>query len=223
MNLPLKHLVDRAGIVGNDGETHHGLFDIAIIKNIPNFILLAPSNSNDLRDMINFAYSSSNPVAIRFPKASVPAEEAENYKPKKFTPGKLKICRKGTQTDVVIFSVGDMLNICLETASILDTKKISCMVVDVVSIKPFDIKMAEKLIDAAKYYITVENAYVLGGFGESMVSEISESCLRKKLFNAGFPDEFIPHGENAVLFKKFNLDSHSLAERVEKAIMRFTK
>ncbi len=213
MNLPVRILIDRAGLVGSDGETHHGLFDISIIKAIPNFMLLAPSNADELRDMIHFAAAhDSGPLAIRYPRGFDDKPRKTPYRPRRFVPGKMKIISAGN--DLAVFSVGDMLAISREAASILKRNGINAAVIDVRSIKPLDEKTALAVIEETKAFITVENAYESGGFGEELLARLPRKLASKRLFSAAFPDEFITHGTNEQLFAECGLDGPSIAQRV---------
>ncbi|MBN2402844.1 MAG: 1-deoxy-D-xylulose-5-phosphate synthase [Spirochaetes bacterium] len=217
MKMPIKLLIDRAGIVGDDGETHHGLFDISIIKNIPNFIFLAPSNGEELRDMLYYALDyTKGPIAIRYPRGSANSPDLEFNKFNKFLPGKIKQLSEGK--DLAILAVGDMVETALKLNKILKEKKIGSSVVNILSIKPLDLNGIEKLVRNTKNYITLENGYISGGIGEYILSNIHSDLRKKYLLSAGFPDEFISHGKNAELFKKYNIDAESLCQRIVKIV-----
>jgi 1-deoxy-D-xylulose-5-phosphate synthase len=222
MKMPIKLLIDRAGIVGNDGETHHGLFDISIIKNIPHFILLAPSNGEELRDMLYFALNyDKGPIAIRYPRGNANSPDLKFNKFNKFIPGKIKQLTKGK--DIAIFAIGDMVDTALKLNKLLQDKKIESSIVNLMSIKPLDLNGIEKLIKNTKHYITMENGAMSGGIGEYILSNIQGNLRNKFLFSAGFPDEFIGHGKNAELFKKYNIDAGSLCLNIIKKIGKIKK
>ena len=217
MKMPIKLLIDRAGIVGDDGETHHGLFDINLIKNIPNFIFLAPSNGEELRDMLYFALNYNNgPVAIRYPRGNANSPDIKFDKFNKFLPGKIKQLTKGK--DIAIFALGDMVENALQLNKILKNKKIESSVVNLLSIKPLDMIEIEKLIKNTRYYITMENGHISGGIGENILSNIQTKSREKCLFTAGFPDSFICHGSSAELFKRYEIDAESLCRKILKKI-----
>ncbi len=212
MNLPVKILVDRAGVVGEDGETHHGLFDIGIIRNIPNFMLLSPSNGTELRDMIYFAASyDKGPVAIRYPKGDE-KEPLRFDEHGAFVPGRLKRLSRGE--DVAIFSVGDMVSGALEVCRLLKQGGISSSVVNLLSIKPLDVKGIERIVREARCYITMENGYCSGGVGEYMLSQISRELRARFLFPVGFPDKFITHGKVPELLAHYGLDPVTVAGEI---------
>jgi len=213
MNLPVRVLVDRAGIVGPDGETHHGLFDIAIIKNIPNFVFLAPSSGEELRDMIHFAAQyDDGPIAIRFPKATDPNGNIDLSQDGGFTPGKIKRLSHGK--DLAIIALGDMTSTALETAALLEASGIKSSVVNLLSIRPLDINGIEKVLGETSFFVTLENGIASGGAGEHLIACIQGNLRARNMFIGAFPDEFIPHGNDKRLFEEYGLDSKSLAKRV---------
>jgi 1-deoxy-D-xylulose-5-phosphate synthase len=212
MNLPVKLLIDRAGIVGEDGETHHGLYDIGIIKNIPNFIFLSPSNGRELRDMIYFAADyNKGPVAIRYPRGKT-REIIDYSQHENFKPGKIKIVFPGK--DIALFALGDMRKTAEEVREILAEKNISAEVVGIQSVKPFDLNGIEKVIGKVKFFITLENGLLSGGAGEGILSKIRPELRPKFLFSSGFPDSLIPHGTHDYLMKEFGLDALSISGKI---------
>ncbi len=217
MNLPVRFLVDRAGVVGDDGETHHGLFDISMIRNIPEFEFYAPSNGEELRDLIYYAWKhNTGPVAIRYPRGSSLTDKLNVKEHREFIPGKIRTLTKGN--DAAIFALGDMVQVALEAGSILREKGYAVTVVNILSIKPLDKVGIEKVIERCGKFITLENGFISGGIGEYIYSSIDSSLCVKRLFNGGFPERFISHGTVNELFRENRLDPQSLAERIEKGL-----
>ena len=213
MNLPIKLLIDRAGIVGQDGETHHGLFDIAIIRNIPNFMILAPSTGEELRDMIKFATRyDRGPVAIRYPRGGVNPEGFSFEKYGRFVPGAVKKIAPGK--DVAILTFGDMVKTALLVRELLGERGIGTAVINLLTIKPLDVQGIERALRAARYAVTLENGTASGGAGEYLLASVSPSLRSKILFCAGFPDCFVAHGTGSQLCKEHGLDAESLAKRI---------
>jgi 1-deoxy-D-xylulose-5-phosphate synthase len=213
MNLPIRLLVDRAGIVGQDGETHHGLFDIAILRNIPNFMILAPSSGEELRDMIYFAAGyDRGPVAIRYPRGGVNPEGFSFEKHGRFVPGAVKKLAPGK--DVAIFTFGDMVPTALRARELLAGRGIGAAVVNLLTIKPLDVRGIERILKSVRYAATLENGIASGGAGEYLLASVSPALRGKILFCAGFPDRFVPHGTGKELFQEFGLDAESLARRI---------
>ncbi|MCX7678406.1 MAG: 1-deoxy-D-xylulose-5-phosphate synthase [Spirochaetes bacterium] len=213
MNLPVRILVDRAGVVGSDGETHQGLFDIALFRGVPNLMMLAPANAYELEAILEFAVNyDRGPLLIRYPRGQL--AEVEGFSKSKFIfkPGKIVIAQKGR--DVAIFALGDMVRIALQSADLLAQRGISVAVINILSIKPLDIEGIEREILRTRCFVTIENAYRLGGVGEYILSAIHPKLREKCLFIAGFPDCFIPHGTIPELLRKYELDPESIAGKI---------
>jgi 1-deoxy-D-xylulose-5-phosphate synthase len=219
MNLPVRLLVDRAGIVGEDGETHHGLFDIGILKNIPNFMFLAPSSGAELRDMIHFACAyDRGPIAIRYARGGEPVNTVDFSSHGAFRQGKIKRLSRGA--DLAIFAVGDMTAHARRLAALLDESGFRSSIVNLVSIKPLDLGGIEKVVAETEKFITMENGYLSGGIGEYLLARIRPELRVKFLWAAGFPDRFIGHGKNSELFSLHGIDAESLAKRIEPLLPR---
>lgn len=216
MNLPVRFLIDRAGVVGDDGETHHGLFDISMFRIVPNIEFFAPSNGEELRDLIYYAWKKNDgPVAIRYPRGSSGVSGLDVNVYNEFKPGKIKVLTKGA--DVAIIAVGDMVGIALETASLLKKQGIGATVVNLLSVIPLDIKGLSKVIEKCGRFITVENGYTEGGAGEYIYSLLEPSLCKKRIVSPGFSGKFIHHGTSMELFSDFGIDPGSLADRIQKA------
>lgn len=208
-NLPIVFGVDRAGITGEDGETHQGEFDIAFLRSMPNMTILSPRDESSLRAMLRFAVCLDSPVAIRYPRGTVSAEKDLFPVTDEFYPTPQMI-RYGE--DILFVSDGNMLTEALSAADILRKKGFSVGVCDIRIIKP----MPEKfLFDTAKNYkliVTVEDGCILGGFGEGIAAMFSSES-NKPVLNIGWPDKFIEHGKVAQLREKYGLNSKAIAEK----------
>ncbi len=212
MKLPVKLLIDRAGIVGEDGETHHGVFDISIIRNIPHFVMLAPAGVDELRGAIHFAAEyNDGPIAVRYPRGKEPIDRI-NGKIPKLKLGKSVKLREGK--DVAILAVGDMVETALNVADKLEKKGIKATVLNLLFLKPLDLKSIENVIRKTSGFITIENGSVSGGIGEHILSLIDIKLKGKFIKNFGFPDEFVPHGSMEQLFKLYKLDPDSLVKKI---------
>jgi 1-deoxy-D-xylulose-5-phosphate synthase len=213
MKLPVRLLIDRAGVVGDDGETHHGLFDISMIRNIPDFQFFAPSNGEELRDMIYYAWKNSpGPTAIRYPRGSSGPGKINVKVYSEFKPGRIKILKKGK--DIAIFALGDMVATALDTGSILKKERLEATVVNLISIKPLDINGIERVIRGCRKFITLENGFINGGVGEYIYSNIDPSLCSRRLFAAGFPEKFIKHGNVNELFREYGLNPQTLSDSI---------
>lgn len=211
-NLPVTFCIDRAGIVGADGETHHGVFDISYLRHIPNMTILAPKDGDELEAMLEYSLHLDGPCAIRYPRGTALSIGKTN----KITHGKSHQLKRGT--DVEIWSVGTMAKIVMDAAEILKSKGISASVINAEFIKPLDTDKLKK--SAAKYslIVTVEDNVISGGFGESVKEYLNGDKL--KVINIGWPDDFIEHGTADELYKKHGMDAESIAERIIKELER---
>jgi len=211
-NLPVTFCIDRAGIVGADGETHHGIFDISYLRHIPNMTIMAPKDGDELEAMLEYSLQLDGPCAIRYPRGSAETIGKTN----KIQIGKSHQLKRGT--DVEIWSVGTMAKIVLEAADILKSNGINASVINAEFIKPLDKEKLEKSASKYPLIVTVEDNIVSGGFGESVKEYLKGNDL--KVINVGWPDSFIEHGTADELYKKHGMDAKSIAERIIKELER---
>ena len=200
-NLPVIFAIDRAGIVGADGETHHGLFDITYLSSMPNMTVLAPADGNQLAAMVRYAFTINGPVAIRYPRGDCSFKQGgeDEYDGKNH--------RLFSGRDLDIWAVGKMLQTALDTRDQLKEKGIEAGVVDVTTIKPLDLSC---LTEKTKPVVTIEDGLLAGGFGDKFIVESGV----KEVLAFGWPDQFIEHGDCDSLYKKYGLDADSIAERI---------
>lgn len=213
-NLHVVFAIDRAGLVGEDGETHQGIFDFSFLLHIPNISILAPSSKNEFTDMLDYAIDElDGPVAIRFPKDYV-NESTEN---KHVLNEPRTLFSSGD--DVVIISIGRMRSICEQTAAILtDEGYNSVHLVSLGCIKPLNVISINKLINKAKIVITVEDNIISGGAGEYIVSKVDRKN-KGKIINLGFNDTFVKHGRISKLFKAHGLTAENISEIIKKELI----
>ena len=202
--LPVTFAIDRAGIVGADGETHHGIFDLSYLLPLPNMTVLAPCDAHQLEDMLEYATSKDAPFAIRYPRGSADMtrhiEDSFELKNNVISEGK----------DVNIIAVGTMLNKAIKASEILKEQGIDAKVCSASVLKPFDdsiINSSDKLI------VTLEDNLIRGGFGEYIAANYTNMVV-----NLGWPDKFIEHGDCEYLYKKYGLDAESIAERIRQEL-----
>jgi len=199
--------IDRAGCVGKDGETHQGLYDLSYLLHIPNMTILAPSNKTELTQMLDFAINKMNsPVAIRYPRSAecrVPSAEES------IQSGKGVLIRDGS--DVLLISLGTMLQTALDTAEILQSHGISAAVINARFAKPLDIELIENAAKDCKIVATLEDHTEIGGFGSYVESELGRNVTK-----FAFPDKFIEQGEISELFEKYGLTTEQIAEKLVK-------
>ena len=216
--LPVRFAIDRAGLVGADGPTHAGSFDIAYLANIPKMVLMAAADENELKRMVVTAANiNDRPSAFRYPRG----ESIGILSPKKtetLTIGKGRIIKKGNK--VAILSFGARLYESLKAAEILDKKGISTSVADARFCKPLDTKLIKSLISTHDILITIEEG-VVGGFGSHVMQHLTDNNLLKinsNIQSIVFPDKFIDHATPDTMYKNANMDALSIVKRVIKLI-----
>ena len=201
--------VDRAGIVGEDGETHQGIFDLSYLSHMPNMKILAPTTYKELEQMMKYAlYEANSPVAIRYPRGAISLDDSLPD----FEIGKACVVNDGY--DAAIFAVGRMNKIAKSAVKILKEKNISAAHINVRSVKPFDMALLEEYSKKCKLVFTLEDNLVNGGFG----SYLAVNSNIRNFVNIGWGDEFIPHGKARELFEKYGLDGKGVAEKIENAL-----
>ena len=206
-NLPLTLLIDRAGIVGSDGATHQGVFDISYLLPIPNMILMAPADKDELVEMIKITKQIKAPVAIRYPRGEALSLDIKHDK---IMVGYASIEREGK--DIALFACGAMLKNTLEAADILSQKRINATVVNLRFIKPIDKKLIIRTATNVKAIVTIEEGSRIGGIGQLISSILAENRLEKPIKIIAIDDKFIPHGEQNLLRSLAGLDANSIAK-----------
>ena len=205
-NLPVTFAVDRAGLVGADGETHHGVFDISYFTTMPNMTLLAPCDGVQLKEMLEYALNLDAPAAIRYPRG---AAIIESLTGKAFN-GENLIVREGH--DAMILAVGTMLSHSLKASEILAKEGIDVGVVNVGILNRFD-KAAYPILDN-KFIVTVEDNIASGGFGEKFRAANTDLDV----VNIAWPNKFIEQGATTDLFSRYGMDAEGIAQRIKTAI-----
>ena len=212
-NLPVVICIDRAGIVGSDGETHQGLLDLSFLNTIPNMNIMAPKNFEELELMLEFATNQKYPVAIRYPRGT-----ESNYKfkkSKKIEFGKSEVLKEGN--DLTIVAIGKMVSKAMEVSDRLENEGINVEVINARFSKPLDMKAIEKSFSKTKKLITIEDNNITGGFGQSIKANIINKGI---IINLGYPDEFIKHGTVEEIEQKYNLDSESIYKIIKKELLK---
>ena len=215
-NLPVVLAIDRAGIVGEDGETHNGIFDIAYLLPIPNLRFFAPADEKELRMMLSKALQLESPVAIRYPRG-----KAENFWDIYDDYGditKPKVHRLGK--DVNIIAIGRMVKFAVEAQKLLEDMGIDAGVVNLRQLSPLPKDEIIKIAKSGKKIVTIEDGVIVGGIGQSIVSMLKANGVSKKCLVLGFDKEFIKQGDENLIFEKYRLDARGIAERVSEFIER---
>lgn len=212
-NLPVTICMDRAGLVGEDGPTHHGVFDIAYLSAVPNYTICAPKDGNEFRAMLHYTadHDMNGPVAIRYPRESVPVPMTEAIPTLEW--GKWELLTP--LTDIVFFGVGTMVAIGLEAAGRLRQQGISISVVNARFLKPLDIEFIDQIRQQAKTIITAEEACLRGGFGQAMSEYLLSNGYTGKFQALGIPDDFVTHGARKYLMRDVGLDVDSVVAAIE--------
>ena len=190
-NLPVRFMLDRAGFVGADGPTHHGLYDLTYLRMIPNMTIMVPRNGAELRSMMEFACNyESGPLAIRYPRGNTAELDDKKSPPLEF--GKAHISRKGK--DVALFAVGLMVDTAEQVAKLLEKKGYSTAVINARFVKPLDEEVIVKFGQKVKMLVTLEENTVHGGFGSAVLETLSENGICLPTFQIGVPDRFFAQG-----------------------------
>lgn len=211
--LPVVICIDRAGIVGNDGETHHGIFDLSFLSSIPNLTVMAPKDFEELKNMLEFAVNFNGPILIRYPRGG------ENHK---FTRklsiklGKAELIRQGK--DITIIGIGKTVGKAVEVAELLKKQNINSEVINARFLKPLDEKFIVKSIKKTGRVATIEDNTLKGGLGSSVIELVNKSNLQNiKVETFGYDDCFVPHGGTEELEKIYKQDVESIAEQLAKS------
>ncbi|HYE67787.1 MAG TPA: transketolase C-terminal domain-containing protein, partial [Anaerovoracaceae bacterium] len=209
--LPVIFAIDRAGNVGADGETHHGVFDLSYLSHMPNMTVLAPKDGKELAAMMDYALTLEGPCAIRYPKGEAALCNDEISCP--VIDGTSERLHYGN--DVELFAVGKMVSVGIEACKKLKSRGIEAGLTNVRFVKPYDRASILSAAEKTKKLVTLEDNVLDGGYGAIVNKVLAEEGKRDvRVLNIGWPDKFIEQGSTAELFLKYGLDSESIAERV---------
>jgi len=208
---PVVFVMDRAGVVGNDGPTHNGLFDIAYLRNLPEIVLMAPKDGSELISMLKIALDSGKIVAIRYPKEDIPEETVE-LQFNTFGIGEAEILRQGK--DGVLLAYGAMVYRSLQAAEKLSEKGLEVTVVNARFAKPLDKPLILQLARKHKLIMTIEDHAIMGGFGSAVLELLSDEREdASKIVRMGIPDIFVEHGARNIILKNYGLDANGIADK----------
>jgi 1-deoxy-D-xylulose-5-phosphate synthase len=216
MDIPVIIAMDRAGIVGDDGPTHHGLYDLSYLRFLPNIIIMAPKDENELRHMLKTALECKHPIAIRYPRgAGVGVKFDKELVP--YPIGKAEILKQGK--DAVILAIGSMVYPSLKAANILAKEGIEIAVVNSRFVKPLDKDLILNITSQCGKIITIEENCIIGGFGSAIMELLeSNSLSNTKVLRIGLPDCIVPQGDTNLLHKNYGLTPEKIAQRVSSFI-----
>ena len=211
-NLPVVMCVDRAGLVGQDGETHQGMFDLSFFNLIPNITIMAPKDFKELEEMLEFAISLKAPVVIRYPRGTE-SKKIKFDKQEKIELGKSEILTQGE--DITIVAIGKMVAKAFEVKEKLEKEGKTAEVINARFLKPFDEQAIINSMKKTKNIITLEDNTIIGGLAskvEELISKNKEDNIQFKAF--GLPDTFIEHGKVEELEEMYKLDAKSIAKEI---------
>jgi 1-deoxy-D-xylulose-5-phosphate synthase len=215
--LPVVFAIDRAGITGDDGPSHHGVFDLTYLRMIPNMVVAAPRDGNELRRMLATALAhTAGPFAIRFAKGTAP--KVDFAQPvRKLKVGTWEVRSRGS--DVLLLGLGSLHGASEEAARLLKQDGVSVTLVDPRWVKPLDPRLAS-VAAAHRLVVTVEDNVLAGGFGAAVAEVLADEEVPTPLLRLGIPDRFLPHGKRDLLLTELGLDPVGIAERVRKRLHR---
>lgn len=211
--LPVIFAVDRSGIVGRDGDTHQGIFDLSYLTSIPHMTVISPMDKEEMIGAFDFAYGFDGPVAVRYPRGKVYENEICHSA---FSLGKGEVILEPENSQVVIFAVGDMVSKALEVAHKLQGKK-AVTVINMRFVKPFDKEMVKTFAKKNQVVVTMEDSEKIGGFGQQVESFLVEQgCVPEKFVNCSLEDCFVEHGSPEELYARYGLDAEWVIGQIEK-------
>ena len=214
--LPVSFALDRGGLVGADGPTHHGVFDLSYLRHIPNLVFMVPRDENYLRHAVVTALSHDGPFAYRYPRGSGTGVEPEQPRP--VTIGRGEVLRNGK--DGVIFAVGVLVSEALAAAETLAGEGLDFTVVDPVFLKPLDQELLVAEAVRTGFVVTAEENVLQGGFGSAVLELLSEACVNLPVRRIGLPDKFIEQGSQAELRARYGLDAPGIVKTVKEAMAK---
>ncbi len=209
-NLPVVLAVDRAGLVGSDGETHQGVFDLSFLSSIPNMTVISPKNRWELADMLRYSVDFQYPIAVRYPRGNAYEGLQEFRTPIEYGKSELIYREKG----IAIIFVGHMAQTAEQVRLLLKQKGYGCSLVNARFIKPIDENMLDELTKEHTLFVTIEENILIGGFGSQVLTYVSQHAEHVEVLNMGIHDNYVEHGDVEVLRRDAGLDAESIVEKV---------
>ena len=208
--------LDRAGLVGADGPTHHGSFDLTYLRMIPNMVVMAPKDEAELRNMLYTAVQyNEGPIALRYPRGSaLGVQIAEGFS--EIEIGKAEVIKEGDQ--VALLAIGSMVNYSAIAAEELTSLGISCKVVNMRFVKPLDTELLDSVASKFDKIITLEENSLVGGFGSAIAEYFTDKNYKNDFLRIGLPDSFVTHGTQAQLYRMLEIDPEGIVKRVKQFV-----
>lgn len=213
-NLPVVFAIDRAGLVGSDGETHQGIFDLSYLSSIPNMHIMAPKNKWELSDMLKFAIDFQGPIALRYPRGEAFDGLREHREPIILGMGEWIYHEK----DIVLVAVGSMVKTALAVREALQLKGYACSIINARFVKPIDTEILNEAVKDHFLIVTMEENVASGGFGEKVREYLDESGYQGSLLTISIPDEYVEHGNVDILREEVGIDAYSIQRRIEEVL-----
>ena len=215
-NLPVVFAIDRAGLVGSDGETHQGIFDLSFLSSIPNMHIMAPKNKWELSDMLKFAINFQGPIALRYPRGEAFDGLREHREPIILGMGEWIYREK----DIALVAVGSMVKTALAVREALQLKGYACSIINARFVKPIDTEILDEASQDHSLIVTMEENVASGGFGEKVRDYLDESGYQGELLTISIPDEYVEHGNVDILREEVGIDAYSIQCRIEEKLQR---
>ena len=209
-NLHVVFAIDRAGLVGSDGETHQGIFDLSYLSSIPNMTIMAPKNKWELSDMLKYAVNFDGPIALRYPRGEA-YDGLKEFRPV-VSYGKSEIIYE--EADIALLAVGSMVKTGEQVRELLKEAGYNCTLVNGRFVKPVDEECLELLSKTHRLFVTMEENVRSGGFGEKVQDYVSDRRLPVQVLNVSIPDEYVEHGNVSLLYQEVGLDPQTIVKRV---------
>lgn len=214
-NLHVVFAIDRAGIVGADGETHQGVFDLSFLSHVPNMTVLSPKNGWELEEMLDFAVNQwDGPIAVRYPRGTAETAFSENKQPIEY--GKAELIQEGKK--IAILAEGHMLKAAADAAKLLEADGFHPMLVNMRFIKPLDEAVLQKTAENCEHIVTVEDNLRKGGLGSKVMEFYGDHGIQADILNLAFPDKYIEQGTQTQLFERYGLDAAGIYESIKKRL-----
>ena len=209
-NLHVIFAIDRAGLVGSDGETHQGIFDLSYLSSIPNMHIMAPKNKWELSDMLKFAVAFQGPIALRYPRGEAYDELREYREPIQFGKAEWIYHERG----IALVAVGSMVKTALAVRGTLTQKGFACSVINARFVKPVDTEILDEAAKDHRLIVTMEENVASGGFGEKVRSYLDKTHPEMKLLAMHIPDEYVEHGIAEILRREVGIDAGTIVDRI---------
>jgi 1-deoxy-D-xylulose-5-phosphate synthase len=211
MNFPVTFLIDRSGVVGEDGETHHGLFDVSYLNPIPGLKIFAPSTAEELYETIYYTHhNEKGPVAIKYPRKSIEGSLPEKS-PYELDPKKVIVDK---QASVMLLVYGSCFDLALESAKLLNEKNRETGIIKLNQIKPLPVDELEPVLSFCSHFFIIEDQIKRGGISDSLLASIKPEHRSKNRYNFSFPEEFICHGSPDEIFELYGLTPETISDKI---------